>query len=218
MMPPIHYAIYNRHAPLKVQAGIVTNKGQYDIFLFGVEDDVPVAILGQLQAFSFCILGPGQSVDIEANPHIGYLKKTDLDKHITIHSLSDIEVDIESHDVPTSWQSDHTHPWNGGMLPGGYYTLKYSGQNPPIVLSSPAQPSTPPPPGALPTLPSNTNGNVNVTLPKGFNGQLFKTVPPSWIEITVSIDTSPKCTCGEKSTKHPGRCSSWCDLEKSKNV
>lgn len=200
MLPPITFRVQRGYLPLRVQAGIVTNKGTDNIYLFGVDDDVPVSGLAMLTAFAFCILCPGQSVDIEANPHIGYLKNTDRDKCITIHADTDIEVDIESNDLPTSWSSDQTHPWNGGKLPSGLYTEKFKGAG--IVKVNTIAPTTI-------TMP-NAQANPNVISVK-------VTQPLHWIEVKVNIDCGPKCTCGEKSNRHPGKCSWWCDLEKAKD-
>lgn len=235
MLPPISYVASQHRMPIKVGAGIVTNKGLDDVFLFGVEDDLAITSLSQLQAFSFCILGPGQSVDIEANPHIGYLKSSDKDKFITIHALNGIEVDVESNDIPTSWMNDSSHPWNGGQLPNGGYTDKF--KSPVTSVNGVAGGG-----GAGGTngmggyhaggvgggngggsIPSNriaSNGILKVTLPKPSQGLHYtiKVIEPiEEIKFEITIDSGPKCTCGEKGNRHPGRCSSWCDLEKDKN-
>lgn len=236
MLPPISYLLTSQDFPLKVRAGVVTNKGTEDLYLFGVEDDIAIAGLSQLQAFSFCILGPGQSVDIEANPHIGYLTSTDKDKHITIHALNEIDVDIEANDMPISWVGERNHPWNGGALPNGGYTDRFKFKNPVISVNGIGGGGGAGGTngmggyhaggvgggnggGSIPAQKFNASGPTTVTLPKPSQG-LHYTIrviePIDEIKFEITIGDSPRCTCGEKGNRHPGRCSSWCDLEKDR--
>jgi len=244
MLPPIFYIVDSKDSPLKVLAGIVTNKGTDDIYLFGPNDDLPITQLSLLTAFSFCILGPGHQVNIEFNPHIGYINSSDKDKCITIHSdHATIEVDIESNEPPTSWQQDPHHPWNGYCFPNGTYTNKF--QNPITsvngitgVLSSGqlvggGSGNNGSPMGSPGINAGGGSGAPSIYPYLGSTGNLVwpptptNTPPPfsvNYLDFTIDFDNiktpSPKCTCGEKKTRHPGRCSNWCDLElaKDKNV
>lgn len=220
--------------PPKVQAQTIKNNGKEPIYLFGIEDDMPIPT-ATMKAFWLAIVDPGCEVYLSFNSHFNNpISYPDYD--VTIHSDGAIDVDIESSDICDRWNFDSSHPWNGGCLPNGHFTKRHtppkgvlavgntggsgtggggsgftggggsansggSGMGTPIVFPSskgitlPAVLSSRPPPP-----------------PVGSLG-----MPLSWIEVNITIPAGPKCTCGERKLRNPGKCSYWCDLEVDKN-
>jgi hypothetical protein len=122
--------------PLKAQVRTVKNMGTDDIYILPIEFDIPYP--SNLPLPPVCVrLPPGAYHDIANDSGFYYLTGNGLDKEVTIHSLSDIDIDIESDVFYDTYPTVANHPWNGGLLPNGDYTEKYQPKSTHIAQSSP---------------------------------------------------------------------------------
>lgn len=201
---------FSANLPLKVQATSIKNHGKNPIYLLGIDDDFPVSGPMML-AFSIVVVDPGQEVDVSNHPGFAGLGQySHPDQDISIHSLDDIDVYITSDDWCERWQSDPHHPWNGAPLANGSFTFKH--RNLVTSANGISGPTTAP----INVIP----GPVSISLPPASNFQPSHTFhikhiqPIEFLDIEIGPITrnTPKCTCGEKGNRTPGKCSSWCDL------
>lgn len=204
------FTVKHKDSPLKVHAKKVTNVGRYDVYLFTINDDLPLG-LAQLMAYSSVVLAPGDSLEIEKSPFFNGFGIPGEDFDICIHAdpvVPEIDVHVISDKPADDWIYNIYHPWNGHQLLTGGFTEKYKAIGG-ILL--------PPSIGNLGLSPNNQLSAVN-------NG--YNSVPPkivgSWvvypqdgidyISVNITVD-GPKCECGKEKhgfTSH----SSWCELAK----
>lgn len=119
----------NHNLPLKVQAQIVKNNGNSPIYIYDIEDDLPLPD-AYMKAFTVLIIDPGQELDISQTPYLKNSHYSYPDRDITIHCDVDIDVAIESSDLSNRWEQDNSHPWNGAKLVNGSYTEKHGKSHP----------------------------------------------------------------------------------------
>ena len=190
-----------RHAdlkdlPLKVQAQTIKNNGKKNIYIHGIEEDLPLSQAQQVTFCDVCIL-PGQEVDLTKHTSFhSSISYPDFD--VTIHSDDEVNVDIISSDSSSRWIVDTKHPWNGAPLPNGTYTERFGGSGMSGIIAKVGNVSA-----AIPYSSASVPVSVSIKLQPAIE----------YIRFDLTI-TSPKCTCGQHSVKGGGKHSSWCDLER----
>jgi hypothetical protein len=196
--------------PLKVQAQTVKNEGKENIYILGIDDDMPMSSLS-LFAYNLICISPGVEVDLSTSPYINQIHYSCPDKDVCIHSdNSEIVVGLVSSDICDRWTSDKNHPWNGAPIAPGFFTKASMAPTGTLPITSGST-------GAV-RITASTGGPVRLTLPAGNNMSNFIGSSSIFEGATLHIPASDKiehnCTCTSNTLFNRG---CVCGFVKKKN-